>query len=814
MRVRLVQRGADEATVTLVAQAELPDGPLQFRYPTRTGALLRIDGVVRGAFDAMHGTIDLPPLSGMHEILLDVERRSLPVAGLPAGDGIRWRLMLRRAVQKPQEHIEVGVREAAAAGEAIGVPLVGHAHLDVAWLWTYDATRRKALRTFATAMREIENDPHFVFAQSQPQLYTWAFGGDRDLGERIRAHAASAWDASVATMWVESDLHAPSGESVLRQFAHGIRWTRDNLGIVPTVAWLPDTFGFPSTFPTLAAHAGVPYFATTKLQWNETTRWPYPRFRWTGDDGATLVAAVIDSYDGDLNDKRLAVARERDEVLVVGYGDGGGGATDADLARVGEGSRGWTRVADWFERDVAAGALPEYRGELYLETHRGTYTTHHGIKARNAALERALAHAEELAAWCIAVRAPETIRRSLGEDLRSAWRIVLRAQFHDVIPGTAINAVYADVNAEYDRAFSIAARVRAAAVSVLPRSDLRVVPPPPIEPVRDGDAWAFANPYVRARARADGTIVELAGFDGPNLVAVANGIAAYVDKPSTWDAWNLDASYARKPLRVRPGGATVEDGALVVRLRAGKDSLLAMRIALHEDEPWLRVEIAAGWRENHVLLRAEHRIALDARDVRYGQPHGTLVRTAFPKTDAERAQFEVPAQRWAHVDDGTHGLAVFSPDLYGWNGVGLEHGGVRLGTSLLRSPRWPDPLADRGEHLLEYAFVPTSGASIAALEHAWVTYAEENRVRLFTCENPSVLVVATYPADDASGVIVRVRECDGGRHRVALRCGGRMRGAVAVDAVERPITAEVAIVEEDLVFDLGPFALRSFLVRF
>ncbi|HEY6236322.1 MAG TPA: glycoside hydrolase family 38 C-terminal domain-containing protein, partial [Candidatus Elarobacter sp.] len=655
MRVRLAQRGADEATVTLVAHAAFPDGPLRLRYPTRTGALLRIDGVVRGAFDGMHGAIDLPPLPGPHDVVLEVERRSLPVAGLPDGDGVRWRLMLARAAQKPHAHLEIETRDGAPAGEPIDVPLVGHAHLDVAWLWTYDATHRKALRTFATALREIENDPRFVFAQSQPQLYAWAFRDDRELGDRIRAHAAGGWDVSVATLWVEADLHAPSGESVLRQFAHGIRWTRDNLGIVPDVAWLPDTFGFPSTFPTLAAHAGVPYFATTKLQWNETTRWPYPRFRWTGEDGSALIAVVIDSYDGNLDEKRLAAARARDEMLIVGYGDGGGGATDADLARVGEGSRGWTRVSDWFEHDVAASALPEHRGELYLETHRGTYTTHHDVKSRNAALERTLAHAEELAAWCVAVRAPETVRRSLADDLRSAWRIVLRAQFHDVIPGTAIGAVYTDVHSEYDRAFAIAARVVAAAVSLLPRSDLRVVPPRTLEPVRDDDAWVFENPYVRARVRSDGTIVELAGAGGPNLVAVANGIAAYADRPKKWDAWNLDASYARKPLPVRPAGAVVEGGALVAHLRVGKSSALSMRIALYEDEPWLRVEIAASWHEDHVLLRAEHRIALDARDVRYGQPHGTLVRTAFPSTGAERAMFEVPAQRWAHVDDGTHG---------------------------------------------------------------------------------------------------------------------------------------------------------------
>jgi alpha-mannosidase len=814
MRVRLVRRSADEATVALVARAVFPPGPLRVRYRTRTGALLHIDGSVHGAFDAMHETIDLPPQPGEHDVVLEVERRSLPVAGLPAGDGLRWRLMLARATQQPSLHIDIEARVATASGIPIDVPLVGHAHLDVAWLWTYDAARRKARRTFATALRETAIDPRYVYAQSQPQLYAWVFADDPASGERIRALAETNWDASVAAMWVEPDLHAPSGESVLRQFAHGIRWMREHTGVEPTVAWLPDTFGFPSTFPALAAHAGVPYFATTKLQWNETTRWPLPRFRWLADDGSSVVASVLSGYDGALSDERIAAARGRDELLVVGYGDGGGGPADADLARVGDGSRGWTRVADWFAREVEPGPLPEYRGELYLETHRGTYTTHHDIKARNAELEHSLAHAEELAAWCVAVRAPETVRRSLAGDLRNAWRIVLRGQFHDVITGTSIGAVYTDVHAEYDRARSIAARVAEAAASVLPRSDVRYAPPHAVAPVRDGDFWSFANEYVRARVRDDGTIVELTGAGGPNLVALANGLAAYVDRPKKWDAWNVDRGYERKAVRVRPDGAALDDGALMVRLGVGKSSRLTMAISLLEDEPWLRVEIAASWHENHVLLRAEHRIALQARDVRFGQQHGSLLRTAYPVSDAERAKFEVPGQRWAHVTDGENGLAVFTRDLYGWNAVGLPGGGIRLGTSLLRAPRWPDPLADRGEQHLSYALVPTSGTTIAALEHAWVTYASEERVRLFTCEEPSVLIVATYPSEDAAGVIVRVRECDGERRRVALRCGGRMREAIAVDAVERPIDGDAAIVEEDLVFELGAFALRSFLVRF
>jgi len=812
MRVRLERRADDDATVTLAARATFPDGPLRLHYPTRTGALLRVDGAARGAFDSLHETIELPPLPGEHDVSLEVERRSLPTSDLPSGDGMRWRLMLAREEQSPPDRLEIRPAHAPGAGRAVDVPLIGHSHLDVAWLWTYDAARRKAVRTFATALRQMELDGRFVYAQSQPQLYRWVFAADASFADRVRARLASGWDASVAPMWVEPDLHAPSGESILRQFAHGIRWMRDQLGVEPAVAWLPDTFGFPSTFPMLAAHAGVTSFMTTKLQWNDTTRWPYPQFRWFSDDGSSIVAAVVDSYEGDVTARRVATARGRDEFLIVGHGDGGGGVIDADLTAVERGTNPWTTAAAWFA-GVASAPLPEYRGELYLETHRGTYTTHRDVKRRNAELERGLAAAEEAAAWCVAVRAPQSVRASLADDLRNAWQIVLRGQFHDVMAGTAIGAVYADVEAEHDRAAAIVARVREAAASILPRSDVRRAAPESVAPHRDGEDWIMRNAFVRARIAADGTIAEFATADGPNLARRLNAIAAYRDHPKKWDAWNLDPAASRKPLPVIPDGASVEDGDFVVRLAAGKASRLSMQITLGRDEPWLRVACVVAWNEDHVLLRAEHQVASVAREVRYGQPHGTVVRTAYPESPAERAQYEVPAQRWAHVNDGTDGLAVFASDLYGWNASG-DGDWLTLGTSLLRAPRWPDPGADRGEQRLEYALVPTAGASISALEHAWSVYAEEERVRLFTCDDPAVLIVATAPTDDGSAVVVRVRECDGEPRSVALRCGGRMRAAECIDAVERPLPGSVDIADEDLVFDLDAYGLRSFRVSF
>ncbi len=813
-RLRLARRTENADTITLGVRATFGAPLLQLRYPTRTGALLRIDGAVAGAFDGKHPTCNLPALPGDHDVTLEVDRRALPISGLPSADGLRWRLMLARETQAPHMSLEVAYRTAPAAHERkSATAALGHAHLDVAWLWTHADTRRKALRTFATAVREIEAGP-FVFAQSQPQLYAWVESGDAGLFARMRAAiSAGGWDASVATMWVEPDLHAPSGESVLRQFAYGMRYIHDKTGVTPRVVWLPDTFGFPNTLPTLAVHAGATAFATTKLEWNETTRWPLPQFAWSGDDGSTLVAAVLAAYDGDPTPARIATADKRHEPLIVGFGDGGGGATDAAIARVAP--RAWTSAAKWFSQ-LNAAVLPAYRGELYLETHRGTYTTHRDIKARNAALERALDAVEESCAWCVAVRAPGSVITPLVDDLRTAWTIVLRNQFHDVLAGSSIGAVYTDVQAEYDRVERIIERLYTGTQSILPRTQLAPAAAALAAPAVSGDRFEFRNEYVRAVVRNDGTIVELGAVDGPNVMTLGNGLAAYVDKPKKWDAWNVDAGYALQRRAVKARGAMLEDDGLVIRFTIGKRSTATMRIELRAGEPYLRVDLAVNWRENHTLLRVENRVAVPATDVRYGQAHGTILRPAFARTAADRARFEVPAQRFAYVDDGARGLAILAPDTYGWNARGLRGGGVRLGMSLLRAPGWPDPGADRGEHRIAYAYAPTAGAPISALENAWQDYVSEPRVRLFSCEDAGVLIVATKPADDGRGVIVRVRECDGASHVVSLRCGGRMRLVEPVDGCELPAGAatDVTIEEESLRFNLAPFSLRSFRVVF
>jgi alpha-mannosidase len=694
--------------------------------------------------------------------------------------------------------------------------VIGHSHLDVAWLWTYEQTRRKAQRTFAIACDLLDRDRAFIFVQSQPQLYRFIEEDDPALFERVASHVTQGrLDPSVAALWVESDCNIPSGESLLRQMLFAHAYCMEHFAIAPSIAWLPDTFGFANTLPQLLAHAGIPYFATTKLQWNDTTKFPYPQFVWQGPDGSSVVGALIQSYDGGAYPWRIARAKERNEPLVVGYGDGGGGVTPKMLQQV-HAIGTWIKPCSWFETLAARGdRLPLHKDELYLEYHRGVYTTHHDVKAQNALLERALFEAEELLAWCIAVHAPSATIAEFAARLRTAWKIVLCNQFHDVLPGTSITPVYEDVAAEYREAGELVASVISSAQSILPRApgfqfEARLRPP-----VEEQDRYIFDNGLVRAEVLPSGAVVDLRAEKTRSVVSQANVLALYHDKPKQWEAWNVDDGYQRSMHQAAPAHRRIGDGSLAIDFKFGK-SAGVMRIALFDGEPFLRVDLETGWRERRTLLRVENWLPLRAQNATYGSPHGTIVRSALRETPQQRAKFEVPGQRFAFVRDeeSGDGLALFALDTYGWSARTLPNGGVQLGHSLLRGTTWPDAKADKGTHRLSYAFTPFSMAGTGSLERAWQQFAHEPRVRMFTCDDDAVLVVACKPAENGDGVVVRVRECNGTARAVRLRCGARMTAAVSVDALEREGGLPVQIEQEALLFDLGAYQLRSFRVRF
>lgn len=812
---KLTQTGAAEGVATLSGRLE-QSGTVSIGYATRTGALLRVDGQPRGAFDREHAQATLDVASGS-TLTLEVEEHGLPTNALPSGDGLKWWWLNARGRQTPSLELSVAPAQGAQppAQPAAGVPIIGHSHLDVAWLWDYEQTQRKALRTFAIAANLLERFAEFVFSQSQPQLYEFVEQSDAPFLDRIAALAREGrFDASIAAMWVEPDCNLPSGESLLRQLFYAHEYCVRRLGVTPQVAWLPDSFGFANTLPTLLAHAGIRYFATTKLRWNDTTPFPFTQFLWRGPDGSEILSALLASYDGGISPARLALARERNEPVVAGFGDGGGGVTE-QMIGVARETGHWVRPLDWFELLNARRAeLPVHQDELYLEYHRGVYTTHHNVKAANARLERELECAEEAAAWCVAVRAPADLHAAFRTRLDAVWKIVLRNQFHDVLPGTSVGAVYDDVRAEYDAAGEMLAAVRKGTASVLPRGAAPSRAFACRAPVaQDDGAFVFDNGLIRARLSGAGIISELAYSGGTNVVSQANVLALYRDRPKHWDAWNIDAGYDKRVFAPKHGAFVVENGELRVPFSFGK-SAFEMRVSLRSGEPFVRVELDCDWETRHMLLRVENWLPLRAQSVTYGTPHGTIERSATAASAADRAKFEVPGQRFAFVRDASAGLVLFALDTYGWSARTLPKGGVHLGHSLLRGSSWPDPTADRGHNTFRYAFAPVETHSIGAIESAWSRFAHEQRVRLFVCEQEAILVTAVKPAFDGRGVIMRVRECDGVATIARIRCGARVRSIEPVDALERPCAGTVTLDEEFIVAPMEPFTLRSFRAHF
>ena len=358
----------------------------------------------------------------------------------------------------------------------------GQSHMDVAWLWPLDETVRKCARTFSTALRTMEEYPHYLFSHSQPQLYEYARLHYPELFAEVKQRIADGRWEVVGGMWVEPDCNIPSGEALVRQLLLGKLYIREQLGTDTDVTWLPDVFGYNAALPQILAKAGVPYFFTTKISWSQFNKPEQTIFWWEGIDGTRVLAhyPACVYANADLGPRTLvhAVAsfpeRDRyDEAIVsYGHGDGGGGPDRRQLefGRREQNLEGLPRVVhrrvgEFFHRAARrAKDLTTWQGELYLEYHRGTFTTQARTKRHNRRAELLLREAEMLAAleWALGGTYPHA-------ELDDAWKTLLLQQFHDILPGSSIGAVYVDSERDFARVREVGEGVLAHAQEALAR---------------------------------------------------------------------------------------------------------------------------------------------------------------------------------------------------------------------------------------------------------------------------------------------------------------------------------------------------------
>lgn len=571
------------------------------------------------------------------------------------------------------------------------VTAVGHGHLDVAWKWQTRHTREKTARTFSIATALIERFPDYIFLHTTPQVYDWLRADYPDLYARVRERVRAGQFEAAGAMWLESDCNLVAGESLVRQIYYGERFLQQEFGRRYDVLWLPDAFGYSAALPQLLLRSGITAFMTTKLSWSEVNRIPADTFRWRGLDGSETLGHFIttpslpppapiaapdpendiltesthgasllsrtDTYNGVLTAAALRGlwARYHDKgindelLLAFGYGDGGAGPTrqqvlqgQALMTLPGLPELRFGRADEYFgrlrERVWQRADLPVWDGELYLEYHRGTYTTQAWLKRAHRQNEQRLITAELLDAWRY------TLQPESAPDLRprfdTDWQTLLLHEFHDILPGSSITEVYEDARQAMTALASdldvligelLAHIARLIGVPVghmlvinpapFARAELACLPTP--EP---GAAWADATSGMELASQ------DLPGGDGAGVVVALPEVPALgyrvlrqvptprpVDAQEAWDEAQRDAQTAagalaaesRVSLAEGPEGFTLENALIRVSLtRAGEVvSLIDLRT-----NP-VREVVLAGHRANHLQLFDDRPRDFDAWDV-------------------------------------------------------------------------------------------------------------------------------------------------------------------------------------------------------
>ncbi|MFP4974189.1 alpha-mannosidase [Paenibacillus sp. CN-4] len=412
---------------------------------------------------------------------------------LPAEDGRRIRIL--RALEQTMDALymkeelihdgsaaadaEQHLRAVAAAERAEGLSagtmhMVGQSHIDIAWLWPVRETVRKVSRTFSTVCALMDKYPDFRYSQSQPQLYAFAKEHYPQLYQRIKERIAEGRWELVGGMWVEPDLNIPGGESLVRQMLYGQNFYLEEFGKRSAIEWLPDTFGYCASLPQLLKQAGIDYFMTTKLGWNDTNPFPHTLFHWVGIDGTKIVAyqnhgVNEHTHPKDVQEHWQAFAQKEQHnelMLLYGHGDGGGGVTHEMLEYVertgltpGQPAIRYSTAEAFFSGvGFQEPELPAWHGDLYLELHRGTFTTHAFNKRSNRKAEVLYRQAE---IWSLLAERSGLLEplKAACPELAEGWKLLLLNQFHDIIPGTSIPEVYTTSREQYAEIFRLGRQV-------------------------------------------------------------------------------------------------------------------------------------------------------------------------------------------------------------------------------------------------------------------------------------------------------------------------------------------------------------------
>ncbi|MCL6456526.1 MAG: hypothetical protein K6T85_00830, partial [Gorillibacterium sp.] len=393
------------------------------------------------------------------------------------------------ALQQASPLLKV-ILKATNSASAPFAGLIGHSHMDTAWLWQRDETIKKCARTYSNQMNLMERYPEYTFIQSSAYHTEMVRKHYPALFEDIKQKVKEGRYEPNGAVWVECDCNLTSGESLIRQFLWGQRYTQEHFNFTSNVFWLPDTFGYSAAIPQIMKGCGVDYFLTTKLGWNDTTRFPYETFYWKGLDGTQVLTHFNKTHiwpdaenliDFVVNGRRHQDAiREKTvtnmRLLSYGFGDGGGGPQFEmiEMARRVKDLEGVPRsahvtVSEFMQKLEQTVVNPStHTGELYLQLHRGTLTNQHTIKRNNRKAEYLLRDLE----YITVKEAIQADRIVSDEGIRPLMETLLVNQFHDTLPGTSIPKAHDQCISEMTELMEIADKLLRERIATRPVENL------------------------------------------------------------------------------------------------------------------------------------------------------------------------------------------------------------------------------------------------------------------------------------------------------------------------------------------------------
>lgn len=697
------------------------------------------------------------------------------------------------------------------------VALIAHSHLDIAYYWRRIHAVQKNLRTVLIQLRLMDKYPDFKYTHTQPYVYETLEKYYPDVFAELKEKVANGQFEPVGAMYVEPDCNIPNAESLVRQCLYGQQTYKRMFGKTVNNAWLPDVFGNSWILPQILKKSGVDYFVSNKMStWNDTNRFPHNNFIWKGIDGSSVYACVPPTHFITWNapsqiQENWEAYIDKDQggqtMNMFGYGDGGSGCTEEMIELMHRFDKlsimpkcEHVGGAEFLEKNLKGNTnLETWDGELYLEMHRGTFTTKSNLKRANRRIENKFRNAEILSL----IRGDDNTA-----EIGALYKKFLVNQFHDILPGSHIHPVYEDAMADYAEVESALDEIigtgskyfntlnfKRDVLTFVPNKkgsstrygvkgnwivpNIEAMSSKSLRAVKSSNDWftvgdTVETPYYSVKFNPDGSIDSL--FDKELSREWVDGdfnkLKIYTDCPGNYDAWDILPNYKDKQIDIQvaePLSLCESDGecASFKAVLKTEKSVWNVVIRLFRQSRGIEVENIVDWHEKHKLAKAEFSCNVLTRKAVCDTSAGFIERDTHKNTSWQQARFETCHHKWCDLAETDGGVALINDGKYG---VGFDNNTMSL--SLLRATIRPDVTSDMGMHDFCYMIMPHSGDAVSsginniAFQYNVPLVKSDAQWNLPTFE--PLYLQAAKKSEDGSMTVIRLSEQNGCRGKIKL----------------------------------------------